>query len=83
MWNCTVAQTSEINSTFIQMLRKLNRNESSKVFLYHIVCKGEMRSQHYLKPPPDILNPWSNLKLEFFAPKGNCVDPFKLLNLFH
>ena len=29
-----------------------------------------MSSHHYLKPPPDILNPWSHLKF-FPAPKGN------------
>ena len=48
-------------------------------FIGIIVCKGgpgptkKLRSQHFLKPPPDILNPWSHLKLEFFpAPKGMC-----------
>ena len=59
------------------------RMNKKPITIFTIVCKGgpgptkKMRSQHYLKPPTNILNPWSHLKLEFFpAPKGNCVDHF-------
>ena len=59
---------------------EIGGNTVERVTSLIIVCKGgpgstkKMRSQHYLKPPPDILNSWSHLKHEFFpAPKGNCI----------